>query len=150
MIHPSQQSPLILVADANEDNLYLLTTVVEDLGFRSLAMSSGDTAIKAGKRYCPALLLLETRFPNIEGYEILSAIKRHHRRTRIAAIAVTSAAMPGDRDRCLGTGFDDYLAKPYSIATLESLIYKHICRVKEYADFSRTLAQSFPSITQHS
>lgn len=144
----SHQPPFVLVADANEDNLFLLTTLVEDLGFRSLALASGTAAIQAGKRYCPDLVLTETRFPNIHGSEVLASIRRYHSRARVVGIAVTSAAMPGDRDHCLGMGFDDYLAKPYSILKLEQLIYKHICYHTKYSDFSRTLAKSFPNIAK--
>lgn len=144
----SQKPPLVLVADENEDNLYLLTMVVQDLGFRSLAVNSGTAALQACKRRCPDLVLLETRFPGIHGYEIIAAIRRYHPRARISAIAVTSAAMPGDRAQCLNTGFDDYVAKPYSISTLERLIYEHIRHRKEYSEFSNKLSANFPDVAQ--
>ena len=141
MKNSSQQSPLILIADANEDNLYLLTTVVQDLGFRTLALNNGTDVIKACKRYQPDLAILETHFPDVHGAEVMVAMRRSYLGANIPAIAVTSAAMDGDRARCLSMGFDNYLAKPYSIATLEQLIYQYICSKKEYAEFSRRLSQ---------
>jgi len=146
MRHSSQQTPLILIADANEDNLYLLETVVQDLGFRSLALSCGAAAIQTCKRCKPDLALIETHFPGVSGAEIVAAMRRSHPKDSIPAIAVTSAAMEGDRAHCLNMGFDDYLAKPYSIAALEQLIYKHIRSQAEHTGFSQTLSKYFNKI----
>ena len=149
MKNSPQQSPLILIADANEDNLYLLTMLVQDLGFRTLAFNNGTDIIKACKHYQPDLALLETHFPDIHDCsEMMVAIRRSSLGSYIPAIAVTSAAMEGDRARCLSMGFDNYLAKPYSIVVLEQLIYKYTCNKKEYAEFSKKLSKYFTGIAK--
>lgn len=150
MKNTSKHPPLVLVADPNKDNLYLTATVVEDLGCRSISVSSGTAALQACKRHCPNLALLETRFPDVYGYEILAAIRRYHPRSQISAIAVTSAAMPGDRAHCLSMGFDNYLSKPYSIVNLEQLVYQYVCSIAQYTDFCRNMSSRFRHLAQES
>lgn len=144
----SQQPPLVLIADGNEDNLYLTTTVVQDLGCRSISVNNGTAALQAYKRYSPDLVLLETVFPDKNGSEVMAGVRRSRHRSHVSAIAVTSAAMPGDRAHALSMGFDSYLAKPYSIVTLEQLIYQYIYCKAQHSDFCRALSARFQHLAQ--
>ena len=122
-----KQLPSILVADGDEDNLYLISMIVQDLGFPTVAVKSGASALLACQRYQPVLALLETRLLGISGSELVAAMKCCSPKSAMKIIAVTSAAMPGDHDSCLKMGFDNYLPKPYAIADLEQLICQYAC-----------------------
>jgi CheY-like chemotaxis protein len=63
--------------------------------------------------------------PRLDGFgatERIRALEVAQGRVATPVIAVTANAMPGDRERCLAHGMDDYLAKPYSPAQLREIV----------------------------
>jgi CheY-like chemotaxis protein len=71
--------------------------------------------------------ILDVHMPGADGFDVTKEIRRREASTgqRLAIIAMTARAMPGDRERCLGAGMDSYVAKPVQaerlFETLESL-----------------------------
>ena len=61
----------------------------------------------------PDLVIMDILLPDIDGLEVTKQIKRMD--PGIPVIAYTSYAMPGDRERCLQSGCDDYLSKPVDV-----------------------------------
>jgi len=74
----------------------------------------------------PHLILMDIQLPEVDGFELIRQLKSHATWERVPVIAVTALAMPGDRDRCLEAGADDYLSKPLDlekvITTVRSFI----------------------------
>jgi CheY-like chemotaxis protein len=69
---------------------------------------------------------MDCHMPELDGYETTRAIRRAERGRRVPIIAMTALSMPGDRDRCLAAGMDDYLAKPLRTEQLEDVIERWI------------------------
>jgi CheY-like chemotaxis protein len=64
---------------------------------------------------------MDCQMPGMDGYEATAKLRAVETR-RTPVVAVTANAMPEDRARCLEAGMDDYLPKPVSRASLESVL----------------------------
>jgi CheY-like chemotaxis protein len=112
----SQQQPLrILVAEDNAVNQKLISGLLRRLGYQPRIVGHGIACLEALGREAYDLVLMDCQMPEMDGYEATKRIRQgeageHNREIRI--IALTAAAMVGDRDRCLQAGMNDYLTKP--------------------------------------
>ena len=73
---------------------------------------SRDAAIEALSAVRPDLVLLDISLPVMDGYQLVQKIKENKEVRDIPVIAMTAHAMPGDREKCIDAGMDDYIAKP--------------------------------------
>lgn len=122
----SQQQPGILAVDDDEDNLFLLTYVLQQLGYAVLGTTHSDEVVPLALSQRPQLILLDIILPKIDGFELLRLLKQNQQTCQIKVIATTGLAFPEDRQRLLVAGFDDYISKPYLISDLEMLIEQYV------------------------
>lgn len=118
--------PLALVVDDNEDNLLLLTFVLEQLNCRFITAIDGQTALDLAQRYQPALILLDIMLPDFDGFEVFSRLRQNPLTERIPVIAVTAMARPEDQERLLSAGCNEYVTKPYMVEDLEVLLRRYL------------------------
>ncbi len=113
---------LILVAEDNEINYAVAEALLNKLGLRAVAASNGREAVEMAQTNTYAAILMDCQMPELDGYEATRRIRaaEHGRRTPI--IAMTAHSMPGDRERCLAAGMDDYLSKPVRAPQLAAVI----------------------------
>lgn len=123
---PAAGQPLVLVVDDNEDNLLLLTFVLEQLGCGLLTAANGQTALNLAQSYQPALILLDIMLPDLDGMEVCSRLRQNPLTTRIPIIAVTALARQQDRERILSAGCNDCVTKPYNVDELEVLLTQYL------------------------
>ena len=107
----------ILVIEDNEQNLYLTTFILEKRGHQVIAARDGSQGIELAQALRPALILLDIQLPVMDGYAVAEALRSSPALAHIPIVAVTSYAMPGDRERCLESGCDGYSEKPIDPTT---------------------------------
>jgi CheY-like chemotaxis protein len=109
----------VLVADDNALNQNLLRRLVVKLGHKVDVVSNGREAVAAVAQSPYDAVLMDVLMPEMDGLEAAEAIcRRWPRGTRPRLIALTALAGPGDRERCLKAGFDDYMIKPVHLEQL--------------------------------
>ena len=93
------------------------------LGYQASAVTNGAEAVEAVQHGRYDLVLMDCQMPVMDGFEATRRI-RGSVHPGIPIIAVTADAMPGDRDRCLSEGMNDYLAKPVELELLTDVLAK--------------------------
>lgn len=101
-----------LVIEDNENNMELMTFILETNGYKTLRAESGRKGIAAALSGEADFILLDIQLPDIMGTEVLKEIRASEGGSHIPIIAVTSYAMAGDRERLLAAGCNGYIEKP--------------------------------------
>ena len=110
--------PTILIVDDEDDVLDLLTVVFEKEGFRTLVAGDGKTGLTLAYDRTPDLILLDVMMPEMDGWQVLKALRVDDRTARIP-VAMVSARTEG-RDKIIGLqeGAVSYVEKPFSPAEI--------------------------------
>lgn len=123
-----RESPLVLMVDDQPANLYSLSDYLIYRGYQLITAEDGETAIALAQQEHPDLILMDMQMPGMGGLEATRQIRSLPDTAHIPIIALTALAMPGDRERCLAAGVNDYVSKPVRmkqlIAAMESCLYK--------------------------
>jgi CheY-like chemotaxis protein len=114
----------VLVAEDDETNVTLIADFLEARSFDVFVARNGREAVDMARDLRPDLILMDIQMPVMDGLTAIREIRAEddpHLRD-VPIIAVTALAMTGDRERCLGAGASDYLAKPIGLRKLAQLI----------------------------
>jgi len=115
----------ILVAEDEENNFELLKVILESVDMEILHAWDGKQALELlGKHPEVDLVLMDIKMPVMGGYEATQRIKEE--RPELPVVALTAYALPGDREKALSAGCDDYMAKPVSLKEFLSIVKKHL------------------------
>ena len=117
-----KRSPLILLAEDNEDNISTFSSYLEAKGYRIVVAKNGQEAIDLTKAHHPELILMDIQMPGMDGLEAMRQIRVDPTLVDVPIIALTALAMTGDRERCLESGANHYLTKPVKLKQLANTI----------------------------
>ncbi len=118
-----RQGRLILVAEDNETNKKVALQQLALLGYVADMAGNGRQALERWKSGEYALLLTDLHMPEMDGYELATAIRAEEKGSRhIPIVALTANALKGEAARCRAAGMDDYLSKPTPLADLQALL----------------------------
>jgi CheY-like chemotaxis protein len=115
----------VLLAEDNPTNQMLAMAVLRGLGCEPTLARDGAEAVAAMAEHSFDAILMDCMMPNVDGFEATRAIRSAHPQ-RVPIIALTANAMPGDRERCLEAGMDDYLTKPFKADQLRELLARWV------------------------
>ncbi len=102
----------ILVIEDNEQNLYLIRYILENCGHEVFSAMDGKEGIELAATLLPDLILLDIQLPVMDGYDVARALRQNPALADTPIIAVTSYAMPGDKEKAMEAGCTGYIEKP--------------------------------------
>jgi len=127
----SRKARILLVEDNVVNQKVAIRLLDEKLGYQSDLVTNGKEAIELLKDLDYDLVLMDCQMPEMDGYDATRAIrnvKSSVRNHNIPIIAMTANAMKGDREKCLGSGMNDYVSKPIKIQELADAIERNLCK----------------------
>lgn len=118
---PHTRGPLkILVAEDNATNRELVAAQLERLGHRHTIVDDGEEALSAAANESFDVLLTDLQMPRRDGYALTQALRENDATLHI--IAMTANAMPDEKQRCLASGMDGFVAKPVRLDALRDIL----------------------------
>jgi len=113
----------VLVAEDNPLNQNTIRRMVTRLGHHVDVVANGREAVAAVAKEAYDAVLMDVLMPEMDGLQAAEAIcRRWPRGTRPRLVALTAMAAPGDQERCLRAGFDDYMSKPIHLDELSDAL----------------------------
>ena len=113
----------ILIVDDNENNRFMLFQHLHRLGFRHLSQASdGQAALDQMHESRPDLVLLDVIMPDIDGIQVLEALRREGQLGNIPVIMVSAHDTLEIVVRCIELGAEDYLTKPIQMQMLRARV----------------------------
>jgi PAS domain S-box-containing protein len=119
----SGRAATVLYVEDNLANVKLMERLMTRRpGLTLLVAIQGSLAIDLAREHRPDLVLLDLNLPDIPGEEVLRRLRADPATATVPVIVVSGDATPGQADRLLAAGADDYITKPFDIARLLGVI----------------------------
>ncbi|MCA9664568.1 MAG: response regulator [Myxococcales bacterium] len=113
----------VLVVEDNPVNRQVMHAMLDKLGHRVRLTRNGAEALDALEAERFDVVLMDCQMPVLDGYAATRALRsKEADGPHVPVVAMTAHALPGERERCLAAGMDDYVAKPIGIEQLQRLI----------------------------
>ena len=117
---------LVLIADDDADIVRFVALNLRLEGFEVVVANNGQDALDTALDAWPALILLDTMMPRMDGYEVCSRFRDQLPDTPV--IMLTAKSLDADRAMAFTAGADDWVTKPFDPADLVSKVKDHLRR----------------------
>jgi PAS domain S-box-containing protein len=124
-VEKSRAGNILLVEDT-ESVVILLSDYLRARGHRLSVARDGLNGLAMARADLPDLILLDVQMPGMDGFEVIEKMRADQTLKDTHVIALTALAMPGDRERCLAAGMNDYISKPIHLKKLARMIELHL------------------------
>lgn len=124
----------VLIAEDNSVNQKVLVRLLEKREVRADVAANGMEAVDMWRDFPYDLILMDCRMPEMDGYEATRRIRVHEQgRAHVPIVAVTAHVGEGERQRCLASGMDGYLQKPFQQPDLDKVLQQYLGRAAQTA-----------------
>jgi CheY-like chemotaxis protein len=108
----------ILYVEDNEDNAFMLQQRLQRRGYEVVLANNGKQGIAMAQKEHPNLIVMDLGMPVLDGWEATRQLKSSPATASIPIVALSSHAMPSEREKALSAGCDDFDTKPVKFARL--------------------------------
>ncbi len=128
----------ILVVDDNKANLKLIADLLSEAGYEIQPATSGELALRSVQAKLPALILLDIKMPDIDGYEVCRRLKADEKTRSIPVIFIT--VLDDDKEKVMGfqAGAVDYICKPIRKEEMLARVRTHLALRNAQLDLLRS------------
>jgi CheY-like chemotaxis protein len=115
----------VLIVEDNLTNRQVVITVLRALGYQPDIAENGRQGIDKASTGKYDLILLDVQMPDVDGLAVARYVREFVNDPRPTIVAITAGVTPEDRQACFDAGMDDFVMKPFKIATLKEVILKY-------------------------
>lgn len=115
----------VLYIEKDYHNRRFVRKILNSRGFEALEAEDGVIGFDMINDLHPTMVLIEMNLPGMDGLEVVKRMKLKEEVCTIPVIALTASNMPGDRERFIDAGCDDYLFKPVRAPDLVSMVLNY-------------------------
>ncbi len=119
----------ILLVEDYDPNVLVAGTFLEEFGYSFDVASDGLEAVQKFKDENYVAVLMDVQMPKMNGFEATRSIRNmeiENKRMPLPIIGMTAHALKGDRERCLESGMNDYICKPFSADELKNKLKSYV------------------------
>ncbi|MFJ1302475.1 response regulator [Pseudomonadota bacterium AL_CKDN230030165-1A_HGKHYDSX7] len=109
---PSPDKNLVMLVDDAPDNLKMLSSALDEAGYRVLIATDGLSAIERVDYVVPDIVLMDAVMPGMDGFETCARLKAHHAAAQVPVVFMTGLTEPEHVLRGFRSGGVDYVTKP--------------------------------------
>lgn len=131
-----EEKAKILVVDDEATNLRSLEAMLRPLGYQVILAGDGEEALAKVRETPPDVILLDTRMPKMDGFEVARRLKGAEASQTIPVVMMTALNEIAERLKALAAGVDDFLTKPVDATELQTRV-NSLLKVKAYNDHQR-------------
>jgi len=131
----------ILIVDDDENIRKVLTTILEDEGYKVESVDTAKKAIERTKRKFYNLALIDIRLPDMEGIELLTRMKRMTPKMR--KLVITGYPTLQNAIEALNRGVDAYILKPFDMEKVLEVIREQLKKQWEEKKYSQEKVAEF-------
>ena len=122
----TQMSRTILIVEDDPKNMKLFHDLLQVNGYQTLEATDGRQGVDSARLLGPDLILMDAMLPVLNGIEAIKILKSDEKTRMIPIIALTSFALPNEKERILEAGCNGYMLKPLNINDLISMIREYL------------------------
>jgi PAS domain S-box-containing protein len=120
----------IMVVEDEPINMMLITEVLGKMGFAVIKATNGKQALELLQQQDPQLIFMDVNMPEMDGFTTTRLIRQlPEPHSLIPIIALTADAMQGDKEKCIESGMNDYISKPFKLEEIEAVLKKRMLLV---------------------
>jgi two-component system cell cycle response regulator DivK len=119
-------SRTILIVEDDPKNMKLFHDLLQVNGYQTLEATDGRQGVDSARLLGPDLILMDAMLPVLNGIEAIKILKSDEKTRMIPIIALTSFALPNEKERILEAGCNGYMLKPLNINDLISMIREYL------------------------
>jgi CheY-like chemotaxis protein len=121
----SRKKQRVLVAEDNYYSIEGLVDCLTSIGLEILVAVDGEEVVNKAIASRPDLIIMDIQMPKRSGLEVIKMLRSNTTLIEVPIIALTAMIMPGDRERCLDAGANEFVSKPFKLHDI-------VDKIKEY------------------
>ena len=114
----------VLLVEDHPDTVDVMTMELQLLGYEVTVAKNGLDAVEMATSGLPDLIVMDILLPKMDGFQASSRIRQNPNTQAIPILAATALYRDEDRERCLASGCDDYIPKPFTHRELGAHIHR--------------------------